>query len=445
MQSNGWTDCEGFHRRDFLKIGAGGLLGLSLPQLLRLEAQAASKRGQRRKADAVIMVWLAGGPSHLDTWDLKPDATEGIRGEFKPIATKAQGIQISEHLPQMARVMDQATLIRSLHHTVPAHGPATIFMTTGNSPIGSLRYPSLGSLAARLLPASPEVPSYIAVGGKGAAAYAGYLGTTHNPFVVDGVSGGKGGKVASKASPSVRGIVLPTGFTLEDLENRTKLLEGFDRGLKALEQTSGLGDGLDAFHQKALSILRSDKTRKAFDLGQESAATRERYGLTGIGQGALMARRLVEAGVRFVTVGLGGWDTHRNNFEALSKNLLPALDQTLSALIEDLTGRSMLKRTIVYCAGEFGRTPRINNNAGRDHWARSMAVLLAGGGFKAGYVHGATDGQGTAPASEPCTPDDVSATLFDCLGIDAHQELRTPTGRPVQLFREGKVIRKLLA
>jgi uncharacterized protein (DUF1501 family) len=438
------TDCEGFHRRDFMKIGAAGLLGLNLADLFRLEAHAATRGFGKPRADAVIMVWLAGGPSHLDIWDLKPEAPEGIRSQFKPMATKVSGLQISEHLPKMAQVMDRVTLVRSLHHTVPAHGPASLFMTTGNSPIGSLRYPALGSLAARLRPAGPDVPSYITVGGKGSAAYAGYLGTTFNPFIVDGVVAGKGGKVQPKARAQVRGITLPTGFTLDQLENRARLLKGFDHGLKALEQTAGLGDGLDAFHQKAMNLLRSDRTRKAFELERESAATRERYGLTGFGQGALMARRLVEAGVRFVTLGIGGWDTHARNFESLSKNLLPTLDHTLSALIEDLAGRGLLDRTIVYCAGEFGRTPKINPNAGRDHWARSMAVLLAGGGFRHGYVHGSTDPQGTAPASDPVTPDDVSATLVHCLGIDPHQELRTNTGRPVQLFREGKVTAKLL-
>jgi Protein of unknown function (DUF1501) len=439
------TDCEGFHRRDFIKLSTAGLLGLSLPDLFRLEAQAARKGGGKGQADSVIMIWLAGGPSHLDTWDLKPAAPEGIRGEFKPISTKVDGIRISEHLPKMARIADKLTIIRSLHHTVPAHGPAALWMTTGNSPIGSLRYPALGSLAARLLPVQPEVPAYVSVGGKGSAAYAGYLGATYNPFIVEGLSAGKGGKISPKSTVQVRGIVLPTGFTLDDLENRVKLLSGFDRGLKALDQASGLGDGFDAFHKKALNILRSEKTRTALDVSRESAATRERYGLTGFGQGALVARRLVESGVRFVTVGLGGWDTHQKNFELLSKNNLPPLDQTLSALIEDLAGRGMLERTIVYCAGEFGRTPKINPNAGRDHWARSMAVALAGGGFKGGYVHGSTDAQGMAPATEACTPDDLSATIMQCLGVDPHQELKTGTGRPIQLFREGKVVQKLLA
>jgi hypothetical protein len=439
------TDCEGFHRRDFLKIGAGGLFGLSLPDLLRIEAQSAEVKGGRR-AQSVIMLWLAGGPATIDMWDLKPNAPDGIRGEFKPIATKTAGVQISAHLPKMAELTDKVTIIRSLNHTVPAHGPATIFMTTGNGPTPALRYPSLGSLASRLLPAAREVPPYVAFGDvRSAAGLAGYLGTTYNPFLVEGAAGGKGGKVAPKGAAQVRGVVLPTGFTLEELENRVKLLEGFDHSLKALDQSSSLADGLDAFHKKALEILRSDKTKKAFDVNAETQATREGYGMTGFGQGVLTARRLVEAGVRFVTVSLGGWDTHAKNFESLSKTLLPQFDQTLAALIADLADRGLLERTIVYCAGEFGRTPKINSNTGRDHWARSMAVVLAGGGFQSGSVYGATNAQGMAPAVDACTPDDVSATLFHCLGIDPHQELMSPTGRPIQLFREGKVITKLLA
>jgi hypothetical protein len=448
MATRCWTDCEGFHRRDFLKIGAAGLFGLSLPQLLRLEALAAntpSKRGDKtRRSNAVILVWLAGGPATIDMWDLKPNAPEGIRGEFKPIATKADGIQISEHLPKTAQVVDKATLVRSLFHTIPSHGPATVFMTTGNKPTPALQYPSLGSLTARLLPAEPAVPPYVSFNDlrNGSAGQAGYLGTAYNPF---GVEGGAGGGKGGGGSLRVRGITLPSGFSLAELEDRNKLLEGFDKGLRNLDKSADLVEGLDAFHKQALEILRSDKTKKAFDLTQETQALRDRYGTSPFGQGVLAARRLVEAGVRFVTISLGGWDTHGKNFEALSKRLLPQLDQTLSALIQDLSDRGLLDKTTVYCAGEFGRTPKVNKNSGRDHWARSMAVFVAGGGFKRGYAHGTTDAQGMAPATEACTPDDVSATIFHCLGIDPHQELMTPTGRPVQLFRDGKVVEKLLA
>jgi hypothetical protein len=439
-------DCEGFYRRDFLKIGAAGLLGLGLPDLLRLESAAAQQSSPaKRKANAVIMLWLGGGPATIDMWDLKPGAPEGIRGQFKPVDTKAPGVQISEHLPKTGQVMDRATLIRSLHHTIPSHGPASVFMTTGNKPTPAIQYPALGSLAARLLPAAQGVPSYVSFNEirGGAAGAAGYLGTAYNPFIVEGNAAGRRGKGA--APLRVRGIQLPNGFTLDELNDRDKLLKGFDSTFKAVDKSADLVDGFDAFHKQALEILRSDKTKKAFNLDEEKAELRARYGNTPFGQGALAARRLVEAGVRFVTISLGGWDTHQRNFDSLKTRLLPTLDTTLSALIGDLGERGLLDKTIVYCAGEFGRTPKINKNVGRDHWARSMAVLLAGGGFKCGYAHGTTDANGMAPASEPVTPDDVSATLFHCLGINPQTELTTSTGRPMALFREGKVIHKALA
>jgi hypothetical protein len=450
MDSRCRTDCEGFYRRDFLKFGAAGLLGLTLADLLRLEARAVPSGGGKaraKKARSVIMVWLGGGPSTIDMWDLKPDAPEGIRGEFKPIDTNVKGIRISEHLPHMAKVADKVTIVRSLAHTIPSHGIAAIWMTTGNKPTAALQYPSLGSLTNKLLPAAKGIPPYVSFGDirNGGVGGAGYLGTAYNPFIVEGVAGGKGGKGKFAGNLRVRGITLPNGFTLEDLENRNKLLKGFDEGFKALDKSADLADGLDAFHKQALEILRSDKTKKAFNLGAEPKEVREKYGLTGFGQGALAARRLVEAGVRFVTLSIGGWDTHGRNFEALSKRLLPTLDQTLAALIEDLADKGLLDETVVYCAGEFGRTPKVNKNAGRDHWARSMAVVLAGGGFRRGYAHGSTDDQGMKPASEPCTPDDVAATVFHALGVDPHKELMAPSGRPIQLFREGQVIKKLLA
>jgi hypothetical protein len=318
-------------------------------------------------------------------------------------------------------------------------------MTTGNKPTPALSYPSLGSVASRLMQPAPGVPTYVSFGEirGGVGGQAGYLGTAYNPFIVEG--GGGGGKKGGGGGNRVRGVQLPGNFTLKQLDDRDKLLSSFDRTFRSVDRSADLVDGLDAFHKRALEILRSDKTQKAFDLGQESKELRERYGNNGFGQGTLAARRLVEAGVRFVTVSLGGWDTHGKNFEALSKRLLPTLDATLATLVDDLSARGMLDRTIVYCAGEFGRTPKINKNAGRDHWARSMAAVVAGGGFKRGYAHGTTDPHGIAPANDPVTPDDLSATLFNCLGIDPKQELQTPTGRPIQLFREGRIVSKLLA
>jgi hypothetical protein len=438
------TDCEGFSRRDMLKIGSAGLLGMTLPDILRMEAQAkAAKSGNKAKATSVIMVWLAGGPATIDMWDLKPGAPEGIRGEFKPVDTKADGVQISEHLPKMGQVMDKALLVRSVAHTIPSHQPGTVFMTTGNKPTPALQYPSMGSLTAKLLPAAKGVPPYVTFSDlrNGTAGGAGYLGTAYSPFGIEGSpAGGKGA-----ASMRVRGIQLPTGFTLEELEDRDNLLKGFDNAFKSLDKSADVVDGFDSFHKQALDILRSDKTKKAFNLDEEKPALRARYGAQPFGQSALAARRLVEAGVRFVSISLGGWDTHSGNFNSLKTRLLPALDATLSTLIDDLSERGILDNTIVYCAGEFGRTPKVNKNAGRDHWARSMSVVLAGGGFKKGYAHGTTDANGMAPATETCSPDDVSATMFSLLGIDPHHELMTSTGRPIQLFREGKVINKLLA
>jgi hypothetical protein len=428
-----FTDCESFHRRDFLKVGTAGMIGLSLADLLQAEAQATP--GQRgTKAKSVILVWLAGGPATIDMWDLKPDAPDGIRGEFKPVGTNADNIQISEHLPKMAQVMNLCTVVRSLNHPIPAHGPGTVYMTTGNKPTPAVHYPALGALSAKLLDTPKGVPPYVTFSNLrgGLAGGAGYLGTAYTPFEVEGLGG--------RGQLRVRGVTLPQGFALSDLDNREVLLNQFDQHFRDMDKSSDLATGLDKFQQEALDILRSDTTRKAFDLNQEAEPLRDKYGKDPFGTSALASRRLIEAGVRFVTIGTGGWDTHNQNFQALKTRNLPTLDRTLSTLIADLSDRGLLDSTIVYCAGEFGRTPKVNRTAGRDHWSRSMAVVLAGGGFKKGYVHGSTTSDGMAANSDPCTPDDVSATIFHRLGVNPHQELQTTTGRPMQLFREGKVI-----
>ena len=441
------TDCEGFHRRDFLQVGAAGLLGLSLPTFLAAEAKAKDQgtSNPKAKAKSVILVWLSGGPATIDMWDNKPEAPEGIRGEFKNATCKIPGLQYSEHLPKMAAIADKTTTVRSLYHTIPSHGPATVFMTTGNKPTAALQYPAMGSLAARMLPTELGIPPYVSFIDlrNGAAGGAGYLGSGYNAFGVEGAGGGgKGG--AAAANFRLRGITLPNGVSLADLDKRDQLLNTFDTSFRQLDKNNDLVDGLDTFHKQAIEILRSDKTKKAFNLAEESTSLRDRYGATPIGPAALAARRLVEAGVRFVTLGFGGWDTHSQNFNALKTRLLPTVDQTLSALIADLDDRGMLDSTIVMCAGEFGRTPKVNKNAGRDHWARSMACVVAGGGLKRGYVHGSTDASGMAPNLDPVTPDDLAATIFKQLGVNPDTEMQTPTGRPVQLFREGKVVEKMI-
>ncbi len=274
-----------------------------------------------------------------------------------------------------------------------------------------------------------------AAGSGGSSVLRGLPGTAYAAFEVEGAEG--------RGRLRAPGMSLPADFSLEELADRDHLRNSFDAAFKMLDQTD-IASSLDKFHQQALDILRSDKTRRAFDLDKEPQRLREAYGRSPFRQSALTARRLIEAGVRFVTIGLGGWDTHANNFQTLRGNLLPQLDAVLGTLIGDLAEKGLLDHTLVYCAGEFNRTPRINGAAGRDHWSRSMAVLLAGGGIRKGYVHGSTDRQGMAPADAPCAPDDVAATIFQALGIAPNREVHTITGRPIAIFRAGTALEGLL-
>jgi hypothetical protein len=431
------TDCERFYRRDFLKVGTAGLLGLTLADFLRHEGRAAPGK-PRAKAHGVILLWLGGGPATIDMWDLKPNAPDWFRGEFQPIPTKAAGVQICEHLPKTATVMDRCVLVRSLQHGITAHGPGTMYMATGHPPSAALEYPALGALAARVLPAPAGVPPYVVFGGArtgGFSGTAGFLGPGYNPFTVEGDAG--------RGPFRVEGVALPDGFTPEQLADRKGLRDHFDSRFRALD-AADVPASLGRFQQQALDILRSDKTRQAFDLDRETPAVRESYGRSPFSRSVLAARRLIEAGARFVTVGLGGWDTHGGNFRTLRQQLLPQLDQALAALIADLDTRGLLGRTVVYCAGEFGRTPRINATAGRDHWARSMAVFLAGGGLRGGCVYGGTDPLGSAPEGNPCSPADVAATIFHLLGVPPTHEVQTPAGRPLAIFRDGRVLEALV-
>jgi uncharacterized protein (DUF1501 family) len=267
-------------------------------------------------------------------------------------------------------------------------------------------------------------------------ASAGYLGPAYNPFEVTGNPRLGGIKI--------NGISLPDGFSQESLTKRAQLRDRLDSKLTSSD-SSNLASSLDQFQQQALDVLRSNRTKNAFQLSSESMKIREMYGSSAFGHNALIARRLIEAGARFVTLSLGEWDTHVSNFAVLRQRVLPELDRVLFALINDLDQRGLLDSTVVYCAGEFGRTPQINRNAGRDHWAQSMAVLLAGGGIKKGYCYGSTDANGMNPDTDPCSPDDVSATIFQALGIEPQTELHSSTGRPIRVFREGKVLESVLA
>jgi hypothetical protein len=417
------------HRRSFLQFGAAGLLGLNLPDLLRAESGA-----HKSKADGLILVWLGGGPATIDMWDLKPSAPEEYRGEFKPIDTTAPGVRICEHLPKVAGQMQKCAIVRSLHHSITDHGAGAAHMATGHPPAAALKHPALGAIAAKLLPAESGVPPYLVLdGAAGFPGAAGFLGAACDPFTAE----------VGRGAARVDGVALPTGFTAEQLADRNRLRGAFDTKFRALDQAD-LPASLDSFQQQAVDLLGSDRVRKAFDLSAEKEAVRERYGPTGFGRCALTARRLIESGARCVTVGLTGWDTHGGNFRTLRQQLLPELDRVLAALVTDLADRGQLDRTVVYCAGEFGRTPLINGAAGRDHWARSMSVFLAGGGVRGGTVYGSTDSYGLAPESDACSPGDVSATVLSLLGVEPTREVRTTSGRPISVFRDGKVIEALV-
>lgn len=440
------ADCENFSRRDFMHVGALSMLGgMTLPQLLCSEAAGQSvsvgnesvESNKKPRAKNMIMIWLSGGPSTIDMWDLKPQASAGIRGEFKPIATSADGVEICEHLPRVAKIMDQCALIRSVSHTIAEHGLGTEFVSTGNPISPALKYPAIGSVVSHLVEPEKGVPGFMDLS-DGSYRSAGFLGAAYNPLTVTGFNNFQAKKKQSNL------FDLPEGFTLDDLNRRSELLRKLDGQFKRLDETK-MGQELSKFQQQAADIYRSEKTKMALDLSLESEAVREKYGFSPLGRSALAARRLIQAGVRFVTIGLAGWDTHNQIFGQLRNNLLPVLDGALATLITDLKETGLLEETIVYCAGEFNRTPSINGSGGRDHWARAMSVFVAGGGFKSGTVYGATGNDGYEPTESPCSPTDVNATLLNQLGIPPETILHTPSGRPVEVFREGNVLTELIA
>ncbi len=437
------SDCENFHRRDFMHVGALSLMGLGLPTILANDALArevTSPTSRTKKAKNIIMIWLAGGPSTIDMWDLKPNAVKGIRGEFKPIDTAADGVQISEHLPRVAKQMDQCSLIRSLTHTVAEHGQGTEYVMTGNPINPALKYPAVGAIVANKKTSGRGVPVYMDLSGMNIGK-AGYLGSSYNPFVVDTFSSGP---LYRRSTPPSNQFNLPNGFTVDDLNRRNQLLKKLEVGFKRFDKTPRASE-MSKFQQQAVDILSTGKTRDALDLNKEPKKVRDQFGFGRLGRSALAARRLIQAGVRFVTIGISGWDTHSNNFNALRNNLLPQLDIALGTLIADLKANGLLDETIVYCVGEFNRTPNINGSGGRDHWARSMSVLVAGGGFKKGFVYGSTDKNGMEPATDPCSPTDVNATILNQIGIAPDSILNTRSGRPVQTFRDGKLLKKVVA
>jgi hypothetical protein len=427
--------CDGIARRDFLRVGAitGFGIGFSLQHFLAHGAAAPARR--TGKAKAAIFVRLGGGPSHMDTFDLKPDAPETHRGEFKPIATNVDGVQISEDLPKLAQCADKYTVLRGVSHTLAAHELGTLYMGTGNRPLPSLNFPHYGAVVTRELGSPAELPGFVAIPNQGINP-TGYMGVEYGPFET-------GASPQQGKAMEIRGLALK-GVTLDEIDRRQNLVSRYDTAFGGFAYEDKVLAGMDQFGQKAYSMLRSPKAREAFDISKESPAITELFGADQFSQSCLLATRLVESGVNFVTVNLGGWDTHADNFKVLREKNLPTLDAGLSGLFNTLAAKGMLDSTLVFVTGEFGRTPKINVRGGRDHYPRAMFCLMAGGGLKVGQAVGASDAKGEGPQDRAITPDDIAATFYHSLGINHRKEYNTPSGRPVMIARYGTPIPELI-
>jgi Protein of unknown function (DUF1501) len=427
--------CDGISRRDFIKVGALGFVGLSMADLFRLQAAYGAETAPAR---SVILLWMDGGPPQHETFDPKPEAPADVRGEFKAIKTNVSGVEIGELMPLMAKQMDKVALIRTLAHNEGAHERAAHTLLTGWHPLPSLVYPSMGSVVAKELGGVGPMPPYVAIPGSGFGSgygQSGYLEAAFNPFAV-------GGDPNSK-NFTVRDVSMPKNLTLERLDRRRTLLQALDSTFKRFEEMPE-AKSRDAFYERAYDMISSPEAKKAFDVAQEPDKVRETYGRTTVGQSCLLARRLVEAGVRFVTVSMGGWDTHSDNFNSCKKELVPPLDKALAALVQDLHDRGLLASTLVVWMGEFGRTPKINSLAGRDHWPQTGCAIVAGAGVKGGQAIGVTDARGGTPKERKVAPEDLVATIYQKLGVDTRKEYMTPQLRPVKILAEGEVMKELV-
>jgi len=446
-------------RRSFLKAGVLGMAGLSLAELLKFEALAADSGKSPSREHSVIILWMRGGPSQHETWDPKPDAPIEYRGEFGAIPTRVPGIQICELLPMSARLMDKWSILRSLHHDDAGHSTGDQIVFTGYPSAPNLpaegpgnTFPSCGSIVAKQLQhRNPRLPAYVMIPRMVPGTGAAYLGTAFNPFET------MADPMADKPF-KVPNVSLPAGMSFQRLEARRSLMTSFD-SLRRDVDNSGQLEAMDRFHQKAWDLVTSPQAREAFDLDAEPRALRERYGVMpefkaptpdrcGVpawSQRLLLARRLVEAGVRLVTVDLRWWDTHVQGFDTMRNGFLPRWDRAYSALIEDLDQRGLLATTMVIAWGEFGRTPKVNTNAGRDHWPNVFSAAVAGGGIRGGRVIGASDAKGAEPAENPKTPQDVLATMYRHLGVDATVQYTDHSGRPHPVLPSGAPIDELFS
>jgi Protein of unknown function (DUF1501) len=435
-----------FNRRQLLRAGGLGFLGVNLANLFEAEALggiAGAASPVNKPIKSCILMYYYGGPSHHDTWDMKPHAPAEVRGQFKPTATSVPGLHVCEHLSRCAKVADRLVVVRGMHHTMSNHNSAAVEALCGRTPLkGDLEllsndpttdFPCYGSALTYLKGHSPSVPPHVALPHvmynvvKLPGQTAGFLGAAYEPLQVT--------KDPNAPDFRVAEVELPAGISLAELENRQALLSR----INAQMPDAPAPENMNKFYQRAFDLLHSDAVRRAFDINREDAKTRERYGRNIHGQSALLARRLVESGVRFVSVfdrvrnGPNNWDTHDRNFARLKDDLLPPCDMAISALVEDLEARGLLESTLVVMLGEFGRTPKINGAGGRDHWPNCYSVVLAGGGIAGGAVYGASDKLGAYPELDAVMPGDLAATIFWRFGLDPATELHDMTGRPFRL------------
>ena len=424
-------DCERKSRRDFLlEIGSAAPLGLSLPLLLRGQANSAETQQEIN----CILVWTRGGTSHHDTVDPKPEAAAEVRGEFGVIDTALPGVKFTDQVPKLAAHADRFSVLRSLNPRNGGHGTADAIMMSGHKFNPAITYPCFGSVAAREKGPRGVMPPFMQLGtsidSRFGGGSAGYLGIGYNPFVLPGDP--------NKKDFTVRDITPPNGVSLSRLQRRQQALVAIDQFQQDVERKADALRAIDDYYENAFAMIASPETQQAFDLNREQASLRDRYGRTRFGQSCLLARRLIEAGVRFVTVTDGGWDTHRDNFNGL-KRLLPPVDQGLPMLLEDLSERGLLETTLVVWLTDFGRTPIINSAGGRDHWATAGFAIAAGAGVPSGTIVGKTDAEGGRPTEAEYFPNDIAATVYTKLGVDLDTIHVTPDGRPMKLI-EGRLI-----
>ena len=436
-------NCEGLSRRAWLQVGGLSLFGLGLPRLLQAEA---AQGAAARKDTNFILLWTAGGLSNMDTLDMKPDAPVEYRGEFRPIATNLPGLSVCEHLPLMSRQMDKVCQVRTIVHQGSQHAEATHWMLTGYpqvpdvnaAPVGSTVYPCFGSVVSRELGWKNGMPPYVQCSASEMVySGGGYLGSAYNALMVRGNPADK--------DFSVEDVSIPSQVGSERTQRRRRILERLDAWQRQVDRSTEAVFNRSEFYRQAYDLITSPSAKQAFNLADESEAMKDRYGRTREGQATLLARRLVESGVRFVTVCLDGYDTHDKNFPRLKDQLLPALDRAWSALLSDLYERGMLSNTVVLCAGEFGRTPRVNGGAGRDHYPLCNAIGFSGAGIRMGSIVGRTDAKCERVVGRENTTLDYAATIFRLMGIDDSKEYQTNDGRPVLINSGGHPIDEVFA